>query len=208
MKRNLFIAQQSSRPSGIAGYILARVMSVETAEDNDIALTLLDIAPSDSVLEVGFGHGRTLARVAERAREGFVAGVDFSSDMVKMAARRNRRLLRSGRMEIRRADASCLPFADRSFDKALSVHTIYFWPNPAREIQEIARTLRGGGRLAIGFRYDREAIANFPAPVYTFHHPDAVVSMLREEGFERVRLERSTRGERKMHWAVAHRRQE
>jgi ubiquinone/menaquinone biosynthesis C-methylase UbiE len=183
-------------------------MSVETAEDNDIALTLLDIAHSDRVLEVGFGHGRTLARIAERAREGFVAGVDFSSDMVKMAARRNRRFLAGGRMELRRADASCLPFADRSFDKALSVHTVYFWPNPATEIREIARTLRGGGRLAIGFRYDREAIENFPAPIYTFHHPDAVVSMLREAGFERVRMEKIERGNRKMHWAVAHLRQE
>ncbi|MEW6211107.1 MAG: class I SAM-dependent methyltransferase [Acidobacteriota bacterium] len=208
MKRSLLIARQSSRPSGVIGYFLARIMSVETAEDNDIALTLLDISPSDRVLDVGFGHGRTLGRIAGIAHDGFVAGVDSSADMVKMAARRNRRLLRSNRMKLCHADASCLPFADRSFDKALSVHTIYFWPNPATELREICRTLRSGGRAAIGFRYDREAIENFPAPVYTFHHPDAVVKMLLEAGFERVRLEKIERGERMMHWAVAHRPQE
>ena len=42
------------------------------------------------VLEVGVGHGRTLAQVAELAPKGFIAGIDISSEMVQMAHRHNR----------------------------------------------------------------------------------------------------------------------
>ena len=75
MRRPEFIARQSACPSGFFGHVLARVMAVETAPENDITLDLLELVPKDAVLEIGFGHGHTIARAAERANQGLVAGV-------------------------------------------------------------------------------------------------------------------------------------
>src|SRR5262249_3069646 len=100
MRRSAFIAKQSACPSGVFGRLLARGMATETARDNDITLALLELAPADHALEIGFGHGRTIARAARRVSRGFIAGIDVSSDMVRSASWVNRRLIRAGRAEL------------------------------------------------------------------------------------------------------------
>jgi len=37
------------------------------------------------------------------------------------------------------------------FDKILSIHTLYFWPDPARAVAELGRALKPGGLLALTF---------------------------------------------------------
>jgi cyclopropane fatty-acyl-phospholipid synthase-like methyltransferase len=93
MRRPEFIAQQSRCPTGLLPRLIGYIMSVETATANEEALTLLDLQPSDRVLEVGFGHGRTIERVAPALAMGFIAGIDLSEEM---AERRCRRLIRHG----------------------------------------------------------------------------------------------------------------
>ena len=65
------------------GRLLFRVMATETLGVNERALELLELEPNSRVLEVGFGHGRTLARALELAPKGLVAGIDISEDMVE-----------------------------------------------------------------------------------------------------------------------------
>jgi SAM-dependent methyltransferase len=78
----LFIAGQDRRPTGILGFIVAWVMAQERANDNGIAISLLDGQDKDRVLDVGTGHGASLARFAVK---GSVAGVDYSSVMIGVA---------------------------------------------------------------------------------------------------------------------------
>ena len=70
MKRPVFIARQSARPSGLLGRVIAGVMARETADLNERALRLLGPSPFDRVLEVGFGHGRTIERLANAVYNG------------------------------------------------------------------------------------------------------------------------------------------
>jgi len=88
MRRPEFIARQSSRPRGMIGRLLGHVMAIETASLNSEALALLALQPSVRVLEVGFGHGRTIRLAAAQVPQGFVLGVDVSRDMVRMAQHR------------------------------------------------------------------------------------------------------------------------
>ena len=63
-------------------------------------LDLLDIHPSDSVLEVGSGLGLGLQLAAARAYQGNVVDVDPSETMLEMARRRNRAQIEAGRIAI------------------------------------------------------------------------------------------------------------
>src|SRR5438552_513133 len=54
-RRPVFIARQGRRPSGLLGQIVARVMAHETARDNAKAIDLLDVQPTDRVLDIGTG---------------------------------------------------------------------------------------------------------------------------------------------------------
>jgi SAM-dependent methyltransferase len=118
VKRPTFIARQSAKPSGALGRIIGRVMARETAELNEEAVRLLSVRPSDCVLEVGFGHGRTVERIAADVPQGHVTGIDVSQAMTRLATRRNRRAIGDGRVDLWTGDCAQLPFNSGQFDRA------------------------------------------------------------------------------------------
>ena len=84
-----------------------------------------------------------------------------------------------------------MPFDDESFDRALSVHTMYFWSDPASCLGEIRRVLRPGARLALGFRRaDSPGRARFPREVYAFYDEGDVKAMLAAAAFESIQFSR------------------
>ncbi len=207
MRRPEFIARQASRPRGMIGRLLGHVMAIETASLNSEALGLLALQPSDRVLEVGFGHGRTIRLAAAQVRQGFVAGVDVSRDMVRMAQRRCLNLAGKGLVELMVGDSRRLPYADTSFDKVLSVHTIYFWEEPIKDLGEMFRVLRPGGRLVLGFRAksDNGSTSDFPETVYSFYSIDKVSTLLASAGFEKNTIRNAGTPPGEMFLAVARR---
>lgn len=187
MRRPEFIAKHGKCPSGVLGGIIAQILGRQTASENRYALELLQLQPADSVLEVGFGPGWMIPQVARLASNGFVAGVDVSERMVHIAMRRNRRLIAQGRVELKLADSRQLPYPSRHFDKAYSVHTIYFWDAPEEHLREIGRVMKAGGRLVLGFRpRDSRALANFPSSIYTFYTCEEVRAFLDRARFVNI----------------------
>ena len=191
-----WIARQSRRPSGWVGEVVARVMARETRAANAIALNQLPLEPGDAVLEIGCGHGRTLAMLARRATDGFVAGIDPSDVMARLATRAPpRRRSHAGRAEVHEAEAARIPFEDARFDAALAVHVLYFWPEPAVELREIRRVLRPAGTLLLGFRPNGPgARSSLPCSVYHLLSLDAAEKLLREAGFEVAHVEEDALG--------------
>lgn len=204
MRRPDLIARQSACPSGLLGRLIGGIMSVETDMENNATLDLLNLKPTDHLIEIGFGHGKAIQRAAAALSEGFVAGVETSELMVRLASQRNRHFIRAGRVELKLADAATIPYPGHHFDKAYSVHTIYFWPNPKDQIGEIYRVLKPRGCFVLCFRYDKKALNTFPASVYKFYTGDQVSSLLGESGFGNVRLEMRQHSSRVLFWAIAH----
>jgi ubiquinone/menaquinone biosynthesis C-methylase UbiE len=185
MRRPRFIARQAERPSGVFGRVLGAIMAVETRTLNDEVLRHLAVAPNERILEIGFGHGRTLERAAKGTPGARFAGIDHAEDMVAALARRARRLVAQNRLEVRAGDSGALPWPDATFDGAFTVHTIYFWPEPARHLTEIHRVLRPNGRLVLAFR-DRtpDVEASAPPDIYHLRSRDEVMALLTAAGFE------------------------
>jgi ubiquinone/menaquinone biosynthesis C-methylase UbiE len=78
-----------------------------------------------------------------------VYGVDYAAGSVGAARAENRDAIRQGRVDIQRASVSQLPFPDAKFDLASAVETMYYWPEPIKDLQEIVRVLKPGGRLIV-----------------------------------------------------------
>jgi ubiquinone/menaquinone biosynthesis C-methylase UbiE len=98
----------------------------EVSADSTDLMNVGQLRPDDAVLEIGSGHGDTLAKAANTASRGFLCGIDFSTVMHAHAMRRHRRLVAEKRIEFRLGSSDRLPFDDQSFDKVFAVHTIYF----------------------------------------------------------------------------------
>lgn len=190
LRRPEFIARQASRPHGLLGNLLGRVMALETARLNQAALEMLELGSADRLLEIGFGPGRAISLAAPQLSRGFIAGVDVSEDMVRIVRRRCEDLVRQGLVDVRVADSASLPYPDASFDKVLCVHTIYFWKNPLQNLRETSRVLKPGGKLALGFRAKSDAgsVKDFPKSVYTFYSIEEVVALMEAAGFEKIKV--------------------
>ena len=145
-----FRSRQSGHPYGLVGRIFGRAMVKDTADANDRAIALLDLTAPRTVLEVGFGQGRTAAVLLANGHR--VIGIDPSTTMVKQATARNRDACRDGRADLRHSDGTTISFADHTADVAFTVHTVYFMADPTTTFAEIARVLRPGGALVIACR--------------------------------------------------------
>jgi ubiquinone/menaquinone biosynthesis C-methylase UbiE len=143
---------QVGRPTGPLGLLFGGVMARENDPMNALAVEVLGPGPRDHVLEVGFGPGRGLERLAAAVHDGRVDGVDHSGAMVAAARRRNRRAVEAGRVRPQLGSVESLPYGDASFDGVVAVNNHQFWPDPAAAFREIARVLRRGGRLVVAIR--------------------------------------------------------
>ncbi|MBV9860320.1 MAG: class I SAM-dependent methyltransferase [Alphaproteobacteria bacterium] len=104
-----------------------------------------------SFLDVGCGTGRnSYWPMLYGARTGVAVDLDERS---LSAARRN--LARFSQIEVRRASAYALPFADR-FDIVFSIGVIHHLEKPQEAVREMARAARPGGEVLI-WVYGREA---------------------------------------------------
>lgn len=136
-----WLARQFARPHGLLGrWLIAPWLNRIGRRLNAMAIDLLGPIAGEAVLEIGYGGGGLLRRLAS-LRPARLAGVD-RSDAVPDAVRG---------AELHRAEAIALPFPDASFDAIVSVSVLHFWTDLAPPLAEIARVLRPGGRLILVF---------------------------------------------------------
>ena len=105
----------------------------------------IDLAAGERVLDVAAGNGNaTLAAARRFAR---VTSTDYVGTLLDRAKER----AAAERLEVtfQTADAEALPFADGSFDVALSTFGVMFTPNQPAAAAELARVVRKGGRIGL-----------------------------------------------------------
>ena len=144
-----YVLNQARKPDRWAGRLLVSLMNVSHSGMTDWGLTHARIEKSFAILDVGCGGGRTIEKLAASATDGVVCGVDYADGSVAAARAKNARSIEAGRVEIRKASVSRLPYPDGKFDVVSAVETQYYWPNPASDMKEILRVLKPGGTLIV-----------------------------------------------------------
>ena len=122
---------------------------------------LLDRLPwsgSERVLDVGCGRGLLAIAAAHRVPAGSVVGIDVW-DHAALTNNRPESVLQNAqiegvgnRVDVQHGDAREIPFPDGSFDVVLSnfvIHELRTRPDRERMMQEVARVLKPGGRVAL-----------------------------------------------------------
>jgi SAM-dependent methyltransferase len=186
-----FVWGQFRKPSGLFGRFIGNGMARGNEYDARWTVSLLDIQPESHVLEIGFGPGVSTQYAAEKATKGFVAGIDHSETMVQAARKRNAGAIKAGRMDLKQGDVAALPFPDDSFNKAFSIHSIYFWIKPVDGLKELRRVLKPGGLLAITIQPKDKwnEVQKRESSLRTLYFSAELAGMLSDAGFREVRVE-------------------
>ena len=146
-----YVDQHHRYPTGPFGWLVGERMRRQHAPETEWSVGLLQLRPTDRVLELGFGVGRGLALALRQTMRGSVTGMDLSATMIRAAGRRNRAALARGQLALLRGDVAQLPFRQQQFDRILSIHTFYFWPDARALCQQLIALLAPGGRLVSTF---------------------------------------------------------
>ncbi|OGY54404.1 MAG: hypothetical protein A3C82_01440 [Candidatus Wildermuthbacteria bacterium RIFCSPHIGHO2_02_FULL_47_12] len=99
----------------------------------------LNPQPQEKILEIGCGRGYTTKKVQRIAPQTF--GIDLNAKAIQNGVAQNLRVM----------NAEALEFADNTFDKIYSFHTIEHIPNVAKALGEMARVLKPGGRILLAY---------------------------------------------------------
>jgi ubiquinone/menaquinone biosynthesis C-methylase UbiE len=141
---------QFAHPRGSLGFLVGHLMAVKNGARSRWALGILEPREGERILEIGFGPGVDVARLARAVgTNGFVGGVDVSREMVRQATARNRDAVAARRVELRLGSCERLPFDDASFDAAYATNSAQFWPDVGGCLAEVRRVLRASGRAVV-----------------------------------------------------------
>jgi SAM-dependent methyltransferase len=145
------VVGQFVQPRGLAGRLVGWEMAMRPSnrKRNLWAVDLLEVRPTDCVLEIGFGPGVAIRALARRCPAGQVYGIDHSEVMVRQATARNRAAVKEGRVNLRLGSQADLSTLGVLFDKVLIVNNFGMWPAPQQRLESLRSVMRPGGRVAI-----------------------------------------------------------
>ncbi|WP_233839081.1 class I SAM-dependent methyltransferase [Paraburkholderia sp. ZP32-5] len=105
----------------------------------------LDLRAGSRVLDVAAGNGNATLAAARRWCD--VTSTDYVASLLDSG--RARAQAEGLPVQFQEADAEALPFADATFDIAMSTFGVMFTPNQERAAAELVRVCKPGGRIGL-----------------------------------------------------------
>ena len=179
-----FLARQLRDPNGTFGGIVLSALNIFNDRLIRATVKALDLNQGEALLDIGFGGGKVFGLAARRIGRGKMAGVEPSATAISKVERRYHALIAAGQLTLKPGTAEALPFEDSRFDKACTLNTFYFWPDPIAGLKEIKRVLKPGGRLVLSV-YSEDALRSqsITQHGYTIRSQAETQSLLEEAGF-------------------------
>ena len=143
------LVRQCRKPRSLPGRLFLRIMNLSHAGLTKWGLAHVSIQPTDTILDVGCGGGRTIDAMTRAAADGRVFGVDYSATSVDVARHVNAAAILSGRASVQQASVSALPFPAATFDLVTAVETHYYWPDLLDDLREVRRVLKPDRRVVL-----------------------------------------------------------
>jgi ubiquinone/menaquinone biosynthesis C-methylase UbiE len=181
------VVAQFRQPHGRLGYLAGQIMAYRPSnqERNAWTLALLNLQPSDRVLELGFGPGVAIAQASKTVTQGVIMGIDHSDVMVCQASQRNAEGLSNGRVVLVLGSVAVLPELNGSFNKLFSVNVFQFWDDPVTVFRSLRQLMTPTGVLATTYMPRHRGATDQD----TVEVGNRIAGCLKDTGFTRIQRE-------------------
>ncbi len=181
------VHSQFDKPMGLRGRVAGWLMAHRSSnrERNAWAVSLLELQPTDHVLEIGFGPGVALTLMSKVVTAGSVVGIDHSEVMFRQATKRNAAAIEQGQVQLLLASVSDLSADHGRYDKCLMVNVFHRWDNAIDVLRRVQWQMNPGGKIVIAFQPN---VQN-PTDEDALRAGHAMVERLMAAGFSRAHLE-------------------
>ena len=194
-KQNIFesdvaeLAKQLRKPQGELGIQVGEGMNVGNQAMNLHSIAVLNPGKNEHILEIGMGNGFFVKNILSLDSSITYVGCDYSQDMIAEASRINQDWITCGRAKFVEANVEKTEFKALSFDKIVTVNTIYFWENVAETLVHLKNLLKNKGELIISFRPEKN-MRKFPVTAhgFAFYNSKKLSNMLVNAGFVSVEI--------------------
>lgn len=186
------------------------------------ALKYLQPDNPKNILDIATGTADMAILEARMLHPEKIIGVDISQGMLDLGTKKVRQVNLSDKISLRLADSELLPFPDNSFEAVTSAFGVRNFENLEKGLSEMSRVLKPGGQVVIleftsptvfpvkqffhlYFRYitpwmgkwiarSKEAYSYLPESVKAFPQNDAMVDILKQNGFRQANCRSLTLG--------------
>ncbi|MCL4514804.1 MAG: bifunctional demethylmenaquinone methyltransferase/2-methoxy-6-polyprenyl-1,4-benzoquinol methylase UbiE [Firmicutes bacterium] len=140
------------------------------------------VGPGTRGLDVCCGTAElALAMAVKSGGRGKITGIDFSEEMLAVAAGKIRRRGLAGRIELVQGNALELPFPDNTFDCATVGFALRNVTDIPKAVAEMARVVKPGGKVvSLDLARPTNRLFQIPYRVY-FHHVVPLLGRLNEQ---------------------------
>lgn len=184
IKQNIFA--QFKKPHGCVGQLAGFIMANRPSniDRNDWTLELIDLQPTDQILEVGFGPGIAIEKTARIVQQGLVIGVDHSEAMLHQATKRNATAIAQGNVRLILGTINTLETPDNTFNKIFSSNVVQFWDNHEKEFARLYDLLSPSGKIATTYMPRHKNATNSD----TKKKADEIVESLKAVGYKNIQI--------------------
>lgn len=120
------------------------------------AVELMDVQPSDHVLEIGCGNGAGAELICSRLQGGKLFAIDRSESGVDRTKRRNAKYVEAGRLTVRQIDLATLRVPVKRLNKVFAFNVNLFWVREcADEVALLHERVLPGGAVFLFYEANR-----------------------------------------------------
>ncbi len=155
----------------------------------EFVFEVMNLQNNENILEIGFGNGKFFKELFEKCNELKVFGIDYSEKMVELAESFNETEIAAGKLQLKLAGSSNIPYPHNKFDKIFCNNVIYYWEDPSHHLQEIYRVLKPGGKFYTGIR-SKESLSQLPFTKHEFilYETEEWEAVLTQNGFTKIKI--------------------
>lgn len=142
------------------------------------------------VLDIGCGGGKNLQRMLKMSSSLNAVGIDLSAAAVELTKKKNRKAVKSGRLQVVQGQVESLPFASNLFDLETAFETVYFW-DLDKGLAEVYRTLKKGGQfLIVNEARSEEGLRDYVDTIgFSVYDKQMLEKALKNAGFKHIKID-------------------